>query len=273
MIIVLLGLALFGCAHSTGIDRSKVIRLYALQAGWQSQVIVTPTFDLQSFRNGYQASDGVLTIYLEGDGYAWVDGQFPSDDPTPHKPIAMQLAMAQPGQTAVAYLGRPCQYTDAQADVRCRKTVWTDARFGEAVIQSVDAAINQLKSQTGARQITLVGYSGGGAVALLVSARRDDVSRIITVAGNMDPQSWTIHMRLRPLYGSLDTATVIEQTAAIPQIYFVGEKDKVVPPLLTEAFVMRYPDAKKPKIIKISGNGHDCCWVDQWPSLWHRIWE
>lgn len=263
-----LGVMLAACSHQTGPERSKAIRAQAEQAGWRSQVIHTPQFDLQSLSNRQEQVGGVLTIYLEGDGYAWVDGQFASDDPTPHNPVGLQLAMAQPGPGAVAYLGRPCQYMGAQTDGRCNKTVWTDARFSEHVVAAVDAAIGQLKQQRGARQITLVGYSGGAAIALLVASRRQDVARIITVAGNLDPQAWATQMRLRPLTSSLDTATVIHQTAAIQQVDFVGGKDNVVPPTLTEAFAQKFPTGKQPRIINVPHNTHSCCWVQQWPTLW-----
>lgn len=267
---VMFGLALAACAHQTGAERSAAIQAQAVSTGWRSQVIHTPQFDLQSFADGRAANGNPMTIYLEGDGYAWVDGQFPSDDPTPHTPLALQLAMAQPGQGAVAYLGRPCQYLGARTDARCNKTVWTDARFSEDVVRSMDVAIGQLKQQSGAKQITLVGYSGGAAIALLVAARRQDVVRIITVAGNLDPQAWATQMHLRPLNSSLDTAAVVKQTAAIPQVNFVGGKDRVVPPMPAEVFAHKYPVGQQARIINVPDNTHSCCWVQQWPTLWQK---
>lgn len=267
--IILAGWLLLGCAQ-TGPERSAAIQAQATAAGWQSQVIRTPQFDLQTFGNGQSAAGGVLTIYLEGDGYAWVDGQFASDDPTPNEPIALRLAQAQPGQGPVAYLGRPCQYTGAQADARCLKDVWTDARFSEEVVRAVNTAIDQIKQQRGAHRIQLVGYSGGAAVALLVAARRNDIDRIVTVAGNLDPHGWAAYMKLQPLNGSLDTVHVIEATANIPQVDFVGGKDRVVPPRVTEFFVQRYPVAHRPRIIEVPDNSHGCCWVVQWPTLWKQ---
>lgn len=263
----LIGLALVACAHQTGPERSAAIQAQAVAQGWQSQVIRTPQFDLQAFINNQPASDGVLNVYIEGDGYAWVGGQFPSDDPTPRTPLGLQLAMAQPGG-AVAYLGRPCQYLGAQTDRRCDKKVWTDARFSEAVVVASNTAIDQLKSQQKTSQVRLVGYSGGAAVALLAAARRQDVIQIVTVAGNLDPQSWAKAMKLQPLTGSLDTASVIAATAQIPQVDFVGDKDRVVPSSLAESFVTQYPAGRAPRIIHKSDFGHACCWAEHWPQLW-----
>lgn len=266
-VLPLVGLALVGCAHQTGPERSAAIRAQAAAAGWQSQVIRTPQFDLQAFTNNMTAIDGVLNIYIEGDGYAWVDGQFPSDDPTPHVPLALQLAMAQP-DGAIAYLGRPCQYLGAQTDRRCNKNLWTDARFSEDVVTASDAAIDQLKQSQRGKQIRLIGYSGGAAVALLVAARRQDVIQIITVAGNLDPHAWAHQLALKPLVGSLDTLVVIQKISHIPQVYFVGRKDRVLPVVLTENFAARYPADNQPRIIYKSDFGHACCWAEQWPMLW-----
>lgn len=267
IVSVVLGLILMGCAYQSGLERSAAIQNQAEQAGWQSRVIHTPQFDLQSFINGKAVFDGQLTVYLEGDGFAWIDGQYPSEDPTPYIPHALRLAMAQPGSGAVAYLGRPCQYKGAQSDPRCHKAVWTDARFSENIVSSMDAAISQLK-QLGVQQITLVGYSGGAAIALLIAARRYDIARIITVAGNLNPQIWATQMRLRPLNSSLDTATEIGKIANIPQVNFVGEKDSIVPIALTIAFAQKYPTDNRPRIISVPDYKHSCCWEKLWPTLW-----
>jgi dienelactone hydrolase len=263
----LIGLALAACAHQTGQERIAAIQAQTVAQGWQSQVIRTPQFDLQAFTNNQPAVNGVLNVYIEGDGYAWVDGQFPSDDPTPHKPLGLQLAMAQP-EGAVAYLGRPCQYIGAETDARCHKKVWTDARFSQAVVAATNTAIDQLKAQQKAGQVRLVGYSGGAAVTLLVAAQRNDIKQIITVAGNLDPHTWAKQLKLQPLNGSLDTATIIQRTSKISQVDFVGGKDKVVPAALTVTFAQSYPTNQQPRIINEPGFGHVCCWAEHWPQLW-----
>jgi dienelactone hydrolase len=263
----LIGLALAACAHQTGQERSAAIQAQTVVQGWQSQVIRTPQFDLQVFTNNQPAVNSVLNVYIEGDGYAWIDGQFPSDDPTPHTPLALQLAMAQLGG-AVAYLGRPCQYIGAETDARCNKKVWTDARFSETVVAASNTAIDQLKAQQKARQVRLVGYSGGAAVALLVAAQRNDITQIITVAGNLDPHTWAKQLKLQPLTGSLDTATIIPSISQIPQVAFVGGKDRVVPADLIVKFAQHYPPNQQPRIINEPGFGHVCCWAEHWPQLW-----
>ena len=262
----LAGVALSGCMHITAEQRSQNIADQATAAGWQIKTIRAGQFDLRAMNNQVKPVDGVLTVYIEGDGYAWVSGQFPSEDPTPHKPVALNLAMKQP-TGAVAYLGRPCQYLGASNNPACTKALWTNERFSEAVIASTNTALDQLKTGANANQLQLVGYSGGAAVALLVSARRNDITRLVTVAGNLDPVAWAKQLKLEPLTGSLNPVDAIPATQHIPQVDFVGGKDKVVPPSITEKFIQRYPAAYRPTLINIPDNGHVCCWADQWPQL------
>lgn len=262
----LTGLAMLGCMHITAAERSQSIAEQATKAGWQVQTLKAGQFDLRAIVNRIQPVDGVLTVYIEGDGRAWIDGQFPSDDPTPTTPVALDLAMQQP-TGSVVYLGRPCQYLGASTNPACTKALWSNERFSEAVIAATNSALDQLKTQTQAHKLRLVGYSGGAAVVLLVAARRTDVTKLVTVAGNLDPAAWANQLKLEPLTGSLNPISVIPATQTIPQVDFVGGKDKVVPAHITEAFVKRYPAPYRPMLINIPDNGHVCCWVEQWPQL------
>ncbi len=264
--VALTGVAALGCMHITAEERSQTITRQAAVAGWQVQTVKAGQFDLRTMTNQVKPVDGDLTVYIEGDGHAWIDGQFPSDDPTPITPVALKLAMQQP-QGAVAYLGRPCQYLGAQSNPECNNALWTNARFSEAVIDSTNSALDQLKNQTDARKLQLVGYSGGAAVAMLVAARRNDITRLVTVAGNLDPVTWSKQLKLEPLTGSLNPVEVIPATQHIPQVDFVGGKDKVTPLQITENFIQRYPAAYRPTLINIPDNGHVCCWADQWSQL------
>ncbi len=64
-------------------------------------------------------------------------------------------------------------------------------------------ALNQLKKRFKAKSLTVVGYSGGGAIAALLAAERDDIDRLVTVADNLDYRAWTSKNRMKPLKGSL----------------------------------------------------------------------
>jgi len=73
-----------------------------------------------------------------------------------------------------------------------------------SLVTAMNLAVSQLKSTFGTTtQIQLIGYSGGGATAALIAARRDDISRLITVAGNLDHDKWTQLHTITPLTHSL----------------------------------------------------------------------
>ena len=58
-----------------------------------------------------------------------------------------------------------------------------------------------------------------------------------TIAGVLDQEAWVAYQGKAPLTDSLNLKDVDTLFADIPQIHYVGEQDKVVPPALTEAFV------------------------------------
>lgn len=263
-------LALSACMHiPSRQQRVDTANALALAKGWHGQQIETGRFRLAAYHRPKSQPGSRLTIYLEGDGLAWISRTTPSDDPTPINPVGLKLALAQPdGQ--VAYLARPCQYTN-EVSPRCRQAYWTSARFSEEVIAAVDNAISQLAQQFQASKLTLVGYSGGGAVAALVAARRHDVDRLLTVAGNLDIVQWTSITRSSPLSNSLNPADAAGELQQVRQWHFSGGDDAIVPLAVTRSYADRFPLSNRPGIDTIAGYGHQCCWVDNWPSLLQRV--
>jgi pimeloyl-ACP methyl ester carboxylesterase len=220
-------------------------------------------FDLVSFAPEKQKHADTLVIYIEGDGFAWRNRRTPSRNPTPKTPVALELAMKHNVENeAAVYLARPCQYIELKTQPACETKYWTSHRFAPEVIQSTDAAINQLKEKHNAAQIKLVGYSGGGAVAALVAAKRDDVIELVTIAGNLDIEAWAGHHDISPLSGSLNPADFWQNLADIPQTHYVGEDDKIVPPSIAQSYSSAFPNNKKPKIIAVKDANHQCCWVN-----------
>ena len=113
---------------------------------------------------------------------------------------------------------------------RCSPKYWTSDRFAPAVIEATDRALDEAKELYGAKSLVLIGYSGGGSVAVLTAARRRDVGGIITVAALLDHKTWSHAEGLAPLRGSLNPIDVADRVAEIPQAHFVGTDDDVVPP-------------------------------------------
>lgn len=135
---------------------------------------------------------------------------------------------------------------------------------------SPEVICEHLKLQRNAEKLILVGYSGGGAVALLVATRRQDVKHIITIAGNLNPSAWVDEHHLSPLSGSLNPADEWQQLQHIPQTHFVGEKDHVVGASVASAYAARFPVNHQPKLVVFSNFDHHCCWESRWPELKHQ---
>lgn len=274
----LLCLALLACRNVPDPATRGASALALAQAqGWSARRVQAGAFDLLALGPAPDAasvpapasSANVLTIYIEGDGLAWLSPDMPSDDPTPLNPVALKLALAQPSGRAV-WLARPCQYPAPNAPI-CARRYWTNARYAPDVIAAMDAAVTQLKTTYGAAQLQLVGYSGGGAVATLVAARRHDVSRLITLAANLDTARWTQLLGLSPLDGSLNPADAAPALPFTVQWHYAGADDAVVPPAVAQSYADHYPVAQRPHVTVVPGFDHDCCWVRDWPRLWATL--
>lgn len=259
-------LLLAACGHLAPAERTERALALAADAGWSPLRIETESFDLLALAPPAAGRTRRLHIYIEGDGLAWFDTSTPSPDPTPLRPMALELALRDPG-AASAYLARPCQYVTGGERRGCELGLWTQRRFAPLVIDAMDAAVSRLKERFAAEELSLVGYSGGGAVAALVAARRPDVRRLVTVAGNLDTAAWVAHHRLTPLLGSLNPADAWPALAGIEQIHFVGGSDRAVPPLVARAFAARFPAERSPRIEVIEDFDHACCWPAAWAKL------
>lgn len=237
----------------------------ASRTGWQKLSFVTSHFILTGYSPTKPTSGTVLTVYLEGDGLAWITPHQPSDDPTPSNPVALALAVRHPTK-AVAYLARPCQNVGDEDRKNCTPSYWTNRRFSPEVVQSTSEAIDGLIDRFGAKQLILVGYSGGGAIAALVASQRKDVIRLITIAGNLDTQLWTRHHRVSPLLGSMNPADLTSSLSGIPQLHMVGGRDHVVPPSIVQAFAQRLSEGSNVDIRTYPTFDHTCCWTASWPD-------
>lgn len=240
--------------------------MLAAQAGWQPVRLHTRLFTLAAYLPAQPHKAGTLTVYIEGDGLAWISRSQASQNPTPGNPTALELALRHP-DSAVAYLARPCQFVDGADARHCNSSYWTDKRFAPEVVASIDEAVQQLKTQAGALRVSLVGFSGGGAVAALVAAGRDDIKTLITVAGNLDTQAWTQYHHVPPLAGSLNPADAWRALQDVPQIHFIGADDRVINEETIGPYLRRFPAGHRPELRLVRGMGHHCCWVQQWPAL------
>ncbi len=259
-------LTIVGCAHHPSAEsRLQTAQSLVEQAGWARLELGSAPLHLVGYGPTQVSGTTHLTVYLEGDGFAWQSRARPSQDPTPINPIGLKLALHHPKGTA-AYLARPCMY-QRELPPSCQDPAyWTQQRFSQNVISATQQAIEQLKHHYQARTLSLVGYSGGAALATLIAATRQDVSQLITVAGNLNTHGWVAHHHLTPLEG-LNPIDSAPNLAALPQWHFVGEEDAIIPPRLTHGFVQAIPQPHQAQIISIPGFSHHCCWEDRWQAL------
>ncbi len=207
-----------------------------------------------------------LRIYLEGDGRAWLTKTRVSRNPSPKNPVGLYLA-AQEHKGNVMYIARPCQYVSFKKNPNCEYPYWTSKRFASEVVDSVSAVIDIGKKKSGAEKLEIIGFSGGGAVALLLAARRSDVSGIRTVAGNLDHRVWTQHHKVDPLRGSLNAADVAEEVANIPQVHYVGSQDGNMGRYVAESFRAKAGRDNCIKIQTVPSTNHSKGWEQAWPDL------
>ncbi len=209
------------------------------------------------------ASNARVTVYVESDGAPWRLPDEPPSDPTPLRPLVLRMAIADPSP-AVAYLGRPCQYLGREELLQCEPVLWMGGRFRDEAVAAMSLAVDRLKRIYGATEVNLVGYSGGGAMAALIAARRSDVSCLVTVAAPLDTRAWTDAIGVSPLSLSLNPADDADRLRRVPQTHFRGGRDKVVPSATTRRFLDHAPGAT---VIDKQSFDHRCCWDDEWKDL------
>ncbi len=267
---LVLVLLLQGCVTNPFLSLTGAANQIARAADWRPTDIATTEFRLRIYRPRQINRAEEITIYIEGDGNAWTDTAHPSPDPTPRNPLGLKLAIAQPDGPA-AYIARPCQYIIEKDRQHCAYRYWTEARYSEPVIKSVSQAVDHLKSIFNAERVRLVGYSGGGAVAALIAARRDDISFLITIAANLDTDYWIKFLKVAPLSGSLNPAGEKVALRRQRQLHFVGGKDDIVPPSVARSYANKVDPSLLQSIRYIENADHDCCWVELWPDIIRKI--
>ncbi|MDR3152718.1 MAG: serine hydrolase family protein [Deltaproteobacteria bacterium] len=203
-----------------------------------------------------------LVAYIEGDGRAIVNGR-PSSDPTPRTPQALDLALQDPAPN-VLYLARIGQYMPAYA-TEANRPLWSDRRLSPEAVAAASEALDQAKKRTGALFLHLVGYSGGGGLAVLLAERRGDVVSLVTVAGLLDTEWWVATRGYRPLIGSLNPADSLTGILNVPQLHFYGTDDKVIPPEMSRVFASKGAFTRLARLPVQSD--HYKAWTAAWREL------
>lgn len=197
-------------------------------------------------------------VYIEGDGRA-VDGNGrPSRDPTPRTPLLLPMVLEDPAPAL--YLGRPCYFHTA--DAHCSPVDWTLGRYSRDTVDSMAAVVRRQIPATAT--LTLIGHSGGGTLAVLLAAQLTNVTRVVTLAGNLQVAQWTRHHHYSPLTLSLDPGSEPPLEPGIQQFHFAGAQDEEVLPSWIQHYARQQPDAH---FQLLQGTGHR----QGWPLWWTLI--
>lgn len=259
---LLLGCTLSGCATlPSPAERSRHAEALAAAAGLVRGQVAVDGFMLTSFSR-ISRTDQPLTVYIEGDGFAWRTRSQPADDPTPLHPQALALAAADPSAN-VLYLARPCQFTRGP---RCAVPWWTSQRFAERVVAAMDQALTQYQRPLAGQPLHLVGYSGGAAIAALLAERRRDVASLRSVAGNLAVAQFNRLHKTSAMPQSLDPIDAAPALREVPQIHFYGEQDRVVPAPITLYFAAAVGGTCV-QVRAVPGLSHAGDWAARWPAL------
>ncbi len=235
---------------------------FAQSQNMNRQLIQGEAFTHVVYTNG-SLLEKRLHVYIEGDGKPWVlNGQLPARDPTPRYPLTLYLMSRDPDRAI--YLGRPC-YLDTHTQAPCTEKDWTSGRFSQDIVDSLAAALENHLSQHPATHITLIGYSGGGALATLMAGRLKPAVRLITLAGNLDTAQWTHLHGYLPLHESLNPM-VSAQLEGVLHLHFAGGRDTNIPAEQIANFARKHGG----QFILLPEFDHRCCWEDKWPELLHN---
>jgi len=257
-ILALLACFLVGCASpAQRIDRE------AMRNGLSREIATGAGFQHLIYMRAPSSTADSLTVFLEGDGIPWLGGMTPAVDPTTRQPVALRLMVQAPGPAM--YVGRPCYH--ALRDPGCSPTLWTSARYSARIVDSMRVAIEVKMRELAVQRVRLVGYSGGGVLAILIAERLANVSDVVTIAANLDTDAWTSHHGYLPLQSSLNPARS-EHPHPWRELHLQGALDTVVPPATTGAYFERFPSAQRRVL---DNHAHACCWAEDPSAIWRDV--
>ncbi|WP_425363675.1 alpha/beta hydrolase [Candidatus Tisiphia endosymbiont of Hybos culiciformis] len=177
--------------------------------------------------------DSPYVFYIEGDGSISIGRYAIADNPTPSKVMLFKLATLDT-RPNIVYIARPCQYTPVGLNPNCNQVYWTDKRMAEEVMESTNIVINSINN---GKPASLVGFSGGGGIAILVAARNKHIKDIITIAGNLDIENFSKYHEVYALKKSLNPIDYAKKISNIPQLHLSGSKDAIVPSSIMHGYV------------------------------------
>ena len=243
--------------------QERIAQAHTLSPQFKSYThTATGVMPLYAFVKKQALNHKTLRIYIEGDGYAYATRYAPSQDPTPTNPVMLRLAALDPAPN-VLYLARPCQYIKNTVPACANNQWWTTHRYSQEALNIYQKHLNTLKKAHNIHQFELIGYSGGGTLAALLAAYRDDVTKLITIAANLDTDIFDSHHNLKQNPYTLNPAHV-QILDNVHHRHLVGAADSIVPARVVRSFLSKQ-GLKTLHTLKIYPNiTHE----EGWESVW-----
>ena len=262
-----------GACNSPAPLRHEVAQRIASPAWMVKRPIETGLFTLTAYERMHERNEPV-NIYIEGEGVAQRNNQEDTPfNPTPTNPVGLHLS-AMDKANNVAYISRPCQYQHMthydhplpHAE-ECAKEFFGDKRFSSEVITAYHSALDNIERQYGTNGFHLIGYDGGGAIAAILAAQRDDVLSLRTVAGNLDHDAQSADLGLPLMTGSLNAIDYVADLRDVPQHHFIGGQDETVRPIVLNSYLQALGPSPCVDYTMIQEAENERGWVEKWPGL------
>lgn len=267
-ILALAAASLTQAACAPQAARDQVALRLASPAWMVQRTIATEPFLLTAFERMHERGE-TANIYIEGDGATEITDTVLSLDPTPVNPVALHLS-AMDKSDNVAYLARPCQYTGmTDSEESCDKTYWQHKSFAPEVLSSYNAALDDIRGRYGITDFNLIGYSGGGAIAAILAAQREDVKSLRTVAGNLDHKTKNTYFNIPLWEDSLNAIDFAADLKDVPQVHLIGGQDTTIHPAILHSYLQAIGSSSCVDYALIQEGEHARGWVDIWPELYH----
>lgn len=237
----------------------------AQHLNFKRTIVQGTEFEHVVYINNAQNQNTELHVYLDGDGVPWINNRRVSVNPTPRNPLLLRLMSLDTAPSV--YLGRPC-YHGFSDTPPCHPGLWTDQRYSSTIVKTMAVALKQLLKQLNKKRAVLIGYSGGGTLAMLLARHLKNAPGIVTVAGNLDIEAWSHLHGYSTLAGSLNPARQPPLDTTLFQWHYAGGKDRNIPVSLIQPTVLRQHSAR---LVVIPEFDHTCCWEKIWPSVLKNI--
>jgi len=135
-------------------------------------------------------------------------------------------------------------------------------------VDSMVTALNSWLAQHDFNELVIIGYSGGGVIAVLMADKIMNLSTVVTISANLNVSKWSEYHGYLPLKQSLNPADMIGINSNIKQIHFAGKEDEVVPLFIIKEYAEQQENVK---FYGLSGRDHSCCWDEGWDDLLELI--